>query len=188
MYRTIARFALAGGLLSACTNSTQYVSSWKDPTSHSFHLTHTLAVFMTTDAGMRRMVEDRLAARMPGGVPSYRLIPDNEISQIDSVRSRIAGAGFDGAVVMRLVGQETQLNVTGTDCYGYWGYWGSAYNPVYYSTSTFYTMETTLYSMRDDKLVWMGRSQTVDPKNANKLADYSVNFAVNNMRKDGFIP
>jgi hypothetical protein len=42
--------------------------------------------------------------------------------------------------------------------------------------------------MRDDKLVWMGRSQTVDPQNANKLADYSVNFAVNNMRKDGFIP
>jgi len=121
-------------------------------------------------------------------VPSYRLIPDNEISQIDSVRSRIAGSGFDGAVVMRLVGQETQLNVTGTDFYGYWGYWGSAYNPVYYSTSTFYTMETTLYSLRDDKLVWMGRSQTVDPKNANKLADYSVNFAVNNMRRDGFIP
>jgi hypothetical protein len=33
----------------------------------------------------------------------------------------------------------------------------------------------------------MGRSQTVDPKNATKLADFSVNFAVNNMRKDGII-
>jgi len=65
MVRTIARLVLAGGLLGACTNSTQYVSSWKDPTTRGFHLTHTLAVFMTTDAGMRRMVEDRLAARLP---------------------------------------------------------------------------------------------------------------------------
>ena len=37
-------------------------------------------------------------------------------------------------------------------------------------------------------MVWMGRSQTVDPKNANKLADYSVNFAVKNMKKDGYLP
>ena len=53
--------------------------------------------------------------------------------------------------------------------------------------SKLYSVETTLYSFPDGKLVWMGRSQTIDPKNENKLADYSVNFAVNNMKKDGYI-
>lgn len=185
--RALAALAV-GGWLCACTNSTQYVSSWKDPTAPAFHLTKTLAVFMTTDAGMRRMVEDRLAARLPGGVPSYRLIHDTEISQLDSVRSHVATGGFNGAVIMRLVSEQTAVSASSRDFYGYWGYWSSAYDPVYYTTDKFYTMETTLYSLPEDKLVWMGRSQTVDPKNANKLADFSVNFAVNNMKKDGFIP
>ena len=87
-----------------------------------------------------------------------------------------------------MVSEQTAVSATSRDFYGYWGYWSSAYDPVYYTTDKFYTMETTLYSLPEDKLVWMGRSQTVDPKNANKLADFSVNFAVNNMKKDGFIP
>ena len=134
MLRSIALVALAAGIAGACSNSTQYVSSWKDPTTRSFHLTHTLAVFMTNDAGMRRMVEDRLAARLPGGMPSYRLIPDNEIRQLDSVKSHIAAAGFDGAVVMRLVDEQTTVEATVRDFYGYWGYWNSAYDPVYITT------------------------------------------------------
>lgn len=188
MRRSLVVVALAGTVMSACTNSTQYVASWKDPTTRAFHLRHTLAVFMSTDPGMRRMVEDRLAARLPGGVPSYRLIPDNLVSQLDSVHAHVDSAGFDGAVVMRLVNEQSQVTAVVNDFYGYWGYWSSAYNPVYYTTDTYYTVESTLYSIRDGKMVWMGRSQTVDPKNANKLADYSVNFAVKNMKKDGYLP
>lgn len=186
MIRRVAILVIATGFLSACANSTQYVASWKDPTTPAFRLNHTLAVFMTTDPGMRRMVEDRLASRLPGGIPSYRLIPDNEVQQIDSVHSHVVAGNFDGVVVMRLIGESTQ--VTGVhDLYGYWGYWSSAYNPVYYTTSKYYSMETTLYSPKDGKMVWMGRSETVDPKNAAKLADFSVNFVVKNLQRDGYI-
>jgi hypothetical protein len=188
MSRTAALLLIASGFLGACSNSTQYVASWKDPGTPSFHLNRTLAVFMTTDAGMRRMVEDRLASRLPGEVPSYRLIPDNEVQQIDSVHSHIAAGGFDGIVVMRLVGESTQVTGVSHDFYGYWGYWSSAYDPVYYTTSKFYSMESTLYSTKNEKMVWMGRSETVDPKNANKLADFSVNFVVKHLQKDGYIP
>ena len=188
MYRTIALFVAAACASSACANSTQYVSSWKDPTTATFRLRHTLAVFMTTDPGMRRMVEDRLAGSLPGGVPSYRLIADNQVNHIDSVRAAVAGQTFDGAVVMRLVGQQTPATLSTTNFYGYWDYWGTAYNPMFYSNSIVYTMETTLYSMRDQKMVWMARSETLDPKHANKLAEYSVNFVIKNMRKAGYVP
>lgn len=188
MSRTLALLVAATGLLSACSNSTQLVATWKEPNAPKYlPLTHSLAVFMTKDAGMRRMVEDKLAARIPGGVPSYRVIPDSDLTRIDSVKGRLSGGGFDGAVIMRLVGMSTEVTPSGTDFYGYWGYWGTAYDPVYYTTQQYYSVETTVYSLRSDKLIWMGRSQTVDPKNANKLADYSVNFAVNNMKKDGII-
>ncbi len=187
MYRIAALATIAGGILVGCTNSTRYVSSWKDPTTPSFHLQHTLAVYMTKDAGARRMVEDRLAARLPGGVPSYRVIPDAELANLDSLRSHVAAGSFDGAVVMRLTDQESVTTATSyPGFYGYWGYWNNAYGAYPY-TSKMYSVETTLYSMPAGKLVWMGRSQTVDPKNENKLADYSVNFAVNNMKRDGYI-
>jgi hypothetical protein len=184
---TIALLVAATGLVSACSNSTQLVATWKEPGTPPYPLTKSIAVFMTKDAGMRRMVEDKLAARIPGGMASYRVIPDSELQNTNAVRSRLGEAGFDGAVVMRLVGMTTEVTPTGTDFYGYWGYWGTAYDPVYYTTQQVYSVETTVYSVKSDKLIWMGRSQTVDPKNANKLADFSVNFAVNNMKKDGII-
>ena len=188
MYRTAALLVLAPSMLVACTNSTRYVSSWKDPATPSFRLQHTLAVFMTTEAGLRRMVEDRLAARLPGGVPSYRVISDEQLANVDSVRAHLASSNFDGAVVMRVTGEETAVvGTTYPGFYGYWGYWNSAYGPGTYSTSKLYSVETTLYSMPDAKLVWMGRSETIDPKNENKLADYSVNFVVKNLQRDGYI-
>jgi len=188
MYRTAALLVFAPSMLAACVNSTRYVSSWKDPSTPAFRLQHTLAVFMTTEAGMRRMVEDRLAARLPGGVASYRVIPDNELSNVDSVRAHLAASNFDAAVIMRVTGEETAVVATAyPGFYGYWGYWNTAYSPGAYTTSKLYSVETTLYSMPDAKLVWMGRSETVDPKNENKLADYSVNFVVNNLKRDGYI-
>jgi hypothetical protein len=89
---------------------------------------------------------------------------------------------------MRLVSEETVVTASSyPGFYGYWGYWNTAYDPGVYATAKLYSVETALYSMPNATLAWMGRSQTIDPKNENKLADYSVNFAVNNMKKDGFI-
>ena len=188
MYRTAALVAIVGGMVVACTNSTKYVSSWKDPSARAVPLQHTLAVFMSKDATVRRMVEERLASRLPGGVPSYRVIPDEQLTNLDSVRAHLASGNFDGAVVMRLVSEETVVTASSyPGFYGYWGYWNTAYDPGVYATAKLYSVETALYSMPNATLVWMGRSQTIDPKNENKLADYSVNFAVNNMKKDGFI-
>jgi len=181
----------------ACApNSTQMVATWRDPTVPTVYFNKTLAVFMSKEPGMRRMVEDKLAARIPGGVPSYRVIPDNQLANLDSVRGHVLKEGYDGAVIMKLVGVTTEVNyVPGTswytgprDFYGYWGNsWGYAYDPGYYTTDQLYSVETALYDIKNDKMIWMGRSQTIDPKNANKLADYSVNFAIKNMQKQGLL-
>jgi hypothetical protein len=189
MRRTLTVLAAVAFLgAGACANSTQMVATWKDPTAAPLQLTRTLAVFMTKEPGMRRMVEDKLAARLPGGVASYRIIPDDQLTSIDSVRSHVLAGSFDGAVVMRLLGVTTEVSEVASvpSFYGYWNYWNDAYDPVYY-TETLYSVESTLYSFRNEKMIWMGRSQTVDPKNANKLADYSVTFALKNMKKAGVI-
>jgi hypothetical protein len=187
MSRPFALLALGPALLSACANSTQMVATWKDPSAPPPAFRQTLAVFMTKEPGLRRMVEDKLAGGLPGGVPSYRVITDDELTSVDSLRPRLAALGFDAAVVMRLADVSTQTSVSGdADFYGYWRYWGYASVPVY-TTETLYSVASTLYSIETGRMVWMGRSQTVSPKNANKLADYSVNFVIKNLRKHGIL-
>ena len=189
MTRPIALIAVATTLLCGCTNSTQMVAQWRDPLAPPVAPRKTLAVFMTKEPGLRRMVEDKLASRLPGGVPSYRLIADDQIADLDAVRRRLARQGFDAVVVMRLADVSTETTaVGGGDLYGYWRYWGYAGSPVYYETETLYSVESALYSFNSGKMIWMARSQTVNPKNANKLAEYSVKFAVKNMRIQGILP
>ena len=188
MTRSIVLVAAAATLLTGCTNSTQMVAQWRDPQAPPVVPRKTLAVFMTKEPGLRRMVEDKLASRLPGGVPSYRVVGDDQIADIDAVRRHLKNQGFDAIVVMRLADVSTEVNaVGGGDVYGYWRYWGYASSPVYYETETLYSVESALYSFNSGKMIWMARSQTVNPKNANKLAEYSVKFAVKNMRAHGVI-
>lgn len=188
MSRSLMLLVLGAALVGGCS-STHTTATWRDPAAQPLHLRRSLAVFMSREPGLRRLVEDKLAAQLPGGVPSYHVIPDEELSLVDSVRARVLAGEFDGAVIMRLVGVTTE--VTGIaeprTFYGYWGYWSAAYDPAYFTTNRVYTVETTLYSFRDDRLVWMTRSETEDPKNVSKLADKSVKHAVKKMRKDGLI-
>ena len=189
MTRAFPILVLSSLALGACVNSTQMLATWKDPSAQPLAPRRTVAVFMSKEAGIRRMVEDKLAAKLPGGVASYKILSDSELTTVEDTRAKLVDAGFDAAVVMRLIGTTAEVKEVGyqRDFAGYWGYWGTAYDPAYYSTETLYSVESTLYSLQSGKMVWMGRSQTTDPKNSNKLADYSVNFAIKNMEKSGVL-
>ena len=77
------------------------------------------------------------------------------------------GAGFDGAIVMRVTNVSEQVTYNGAywgDSYGFAGYWNNAwaypYNPGYVTTTQIVTVETNIYSLKDDKLVFAALSQT----------------------------
>lgn len=189
MSRSMLSLVAVTVITTACANSTQMVASWRDPAAGPAPLGRTLAVFMSAEPGMRRMVEDKLAASLPGGTASYHLIPDDQVSNIESLRNGLAQGGYDGIVVMRLLGVSSEVSAVdgNSDIYGYWRYWGYATEPISYRTDYLYSVESSLYSARDGRMKWMARSQTLNPKNANKLADYTVNFAVKNLRRAGYM-
>jgi hypothetical protein len=189
----MSRSALAGlfittAFVAACGSSTRLVETWRDPAEVPFALNRTLAVFMTTDAGARRIVEDQLAARLPGGVASYRVIPDDSSLNGESVRQAVTAGQFDGAVTLRVVSVTPEVSsLQNTDFYGYWGYWRSAYDPLAYTASTVYSVQSTLHSFRDGKLVWTGNIDTIDPKNTKKLASRSAKATVKGLKNNGYM-
>ena len=119
-------------------------------------------------------------------------MPDEGRADAETARQRLKAAGASGAVMMRVVGKDQQINYTpGTAMpayYGgfgpYWGYgWGTAYSPGYLTTDTILSVETLVYSLNDDKLIWASKSDTVSPTSMNDLVNSLVDATVAEMKK-----
>lgn len=165
-------------LLIGCSTSNKISNSWKnsDATEESIRF-QTVAVFgMVKDQQMRKDVEEAIAGQMVNtiAVPSYKMVANEELADLDAVKKKLSERGMEGALVLsvRNVNQRTSYYSYGMypSAYytfgGYYNYaWNYLYDPfVYSSTNVYVDIEILIYSLKDDKLVWYGESTSVNPK------------------------
>lgn len=198
----IAALALA---LSACA-SEPFVTSWKAPDAAPLQLQGAKvgAVVMMKDEASRRVAEDALAreinARGAQGIPGYTVLPDSRPENEAQAKAAFERAGVQGVVVMRPVSVEKDvtadpLTYTTSVSSGFWGGyyghgWGAAYTvPVggEIHTKTTVTIETLVYSLRQNKLVWAGQSKTTDPQNVAALVKKLSAAAAKELEKQGLL-
>src|SRR5438046_9947630 len=107
---------------------------------------------------------------------------------------RLRRAGFDGAIMMRVADVSTRTSyVSGADwddrpCpfAGYWGYaWATPYDPGYVVEDRVVTIETQIYSLANDRLIFAARSETINSHSAGKLTDSVIRHIREQLRKDG---
>lgn len=188
-------------LLAAC-GTTTFSSTWKAPGVAPINpIGKTIAaVFISPDESKRRAGEDALAAdltqRGATGVPAYTLIPNGQQGDPDAARAKLKAAGASGAVVMRVVGKDQEINYTPGMAtpfrYGgfgpYWGYgWGAVYEPGYLTTDTIVSVETLVYRLADDKLLWASTSRTTNPGKLDDLVKEVADATGKEMVKQGLI-
>ena len=176
--RAVLNLIMISYLLFGCSSSNKITNSWKNPeaTLESAKF-QTVAVFaMVKNPDMRRDVEEAIASQMPNtiAVPSYKIITNEELADIDAVKQKLKERGMEGALVLsvRNVNQKTSYYSSGMypSAYytfgGYYNYaWNYMYDPfVYSSTNVYVDLEVLIYSLKDDKLVWYGESTSVNPK------------------------
>src|SRR4051794_13890795 len=95
---------VAAVLLTGCATSTTHLSnSWKDPAAAGTKFKKVLTVCACKDDGMRRTVEDRLAAAIAGSEPSYSVLSDEQLGSKERMKAALDQGGFDGVVMLRLV-------------------------------------------------------------------------------------
>jgi hypothetical protein len=194
------RLRVAGSLItvismSACAPTTRLTATWKDPSiPPPVKFSKIVAVAQTSDQAVRRSVETHLAQRLSNVQPSYMVLTEAEARSADHGKDKIAAAGYDGAIVVRFARVDKQATyVPGTTWwgpapYGTWwggyGYgWGLAYDPGYIQQNTIVALETNVYSVKDDKLLWASRSETIDPGSAQALVDSVVDATIREMKK-----
>jgi hypothetical protein len=189
---------------SACA-TTAFESTWKSPDAKPLQLRgrKVAAVFVSRDPMLRRVAEDAMAkeitARGAMGVAAYTFLSDSEVRDREAAQAKAASLGFAAAAVMRVVGRQTQYvhepphviwarppyrRIWGD----YWGWgWGTVWAPGYLREERIVKVETLVYSLEDDQLVWAGVSRTFEPL---RIEDFIADLAVavsEEMARDGLI-
>ncbi|MBC7449976.1 MAG: hypothetical protein H7259_00650 [Cytophagales bacterium] len=182
---------LAGAV--SCTSTTM-VSSWKAPGAvySKEEFKKVMIIALVKDETTRRIAEDKMTTYNSSFIQSY-MIPGHDKLDTSraSVNAFLAKEHIDGIVTMHLVNVDKQLNyVPGGYNGGYYGWYGYNYggfNSGYYQESTQYTLETNVYSVKQDKLVWSGITATLDPVSIQKTIGEVEQEVIKRMRKDGFL-
>lgn len=195
---------VATGLVTASYAGTKLTSTWKAPDAQPGSLAgrKVVAVIMTKDDPMRRGLEQILAhelTRMGAqGIEANTLIATEDIRDEAKVRARLEEVGAAGVVVMRLVGRDQEITGSPAMYYaaptygslygGYWGWgWGGIYDPGYMRMDNILHVETLVYSLKQNKLVWASQSQTTNPKDADSFIRGLVGKVVKEMKKEGLL-
>lgn len=106
-------------------------------------------------------------------------------------------------VVFRALGAEKETTTTTTGGYygapyygGFWGggYYGQGWSTVYASppmtttrTDVHVSIETLIYDLRANKLVWAGRSKTTNPEDVEALVGELATAVAAELRREGLV-
>lgn len=196
---------LAGVLLleAVLSAGTKFTSTWVAPEAKQadFAGKKIATLVLSADETLRISIEEGLAreltARGLQAIAAYRLVPREELKIPEKARAWFERAGVQGVVAMRPVSMEQEKTyVPGTwtapyygTLWGYYGYgWGAPlYDPGYVRSDTVLHVETLIYSVPMNKLLWAGASETKNPKEARFVLAEIVKEAGKQMRKQGLI-
>jgi hypothetical protein len=187
-------------ILTACS-STTIVEQWAD-SNQKTAFNHLLVLSLNHSDSKRRVFESGFIAELDKrnieATASYELLPDKNDLSTETIKAAIAGTDIDAALVMRQVRikkeeryVQPRYNYMGDpfygSFYGYYGHFAPIYTPGYVTEDTIVHLETNLYRVEGEKLVWSGKTETFNPNNTNTLISELAKTILNALAKSGLI-
>ncbi len=178
-------------VLFSCAN-TKISQSWVDPGNKKSY-NDLLIIGISNSEQTRRAYESYFVEELRDiaieAEASYTLIKSNEKIDRETVTKAIKGMDIDGVIVTHVVAvdEETVYRPSTGYMYGgaYGGYYGGGHygglysyyphvnsyvhNPGYYTTHETYTIETNLYDVATEELVWSARTRTFSPESVDEV-------------------
>lgn len=179
-------------VLAGCASSTEITGVWKSTESQTSY--RNICVAATTDNAIaKQVIEDEMFRQLKQkGIRATRisdLLPRKFTGDVDEkevILQEVKKNGNDAILAFTLIKQKEQTRyVPGPSQYmpyadyygtfgGYYGYYGPRiYSPGYYTTDEIYYIETNLYDVKSEKLVWSVQSRTYNPSG---IGQFSVDF------------
>ena len=193
-------------VLVSCAN-TKISQSWVEPDNTKSYK-DLLIIGIGESEQNRRAYEgyfvEELGSHGIEAVTSYKLIKSDEKIDRETVTNAVKGMGIDGVIVTHMVAVEEETVYRSTGGYGGYGmgygggYYGGLYSyyphvnsyvhdPGYYDTLETYTLETNLYDIESEELVWSARSQTFAPESVDEVIVDLTKLLINDLEDKNLI-
>jgi hypothetical protein len=148
---------------------------------------------------LRDMFEGRfvgeLRARGNKATQSHKIVPFEELRDKELAKSKIKSTDADTVLIARLVGSKTIETYVPGAIHGVpigHSYWGTYYEIVFVDYG--YTgdmevsyIETNLYDVKTEKLIWSARSKTERTKGEQQLINTFIDIIVKKLSSDKII-
>lgn len=194
---TLPATIVAVAVLSAAPD---FKSVWKSPDAAkvSFAGKKVAALLITQDDSLRVAGEEalvtELTARGLQAVATYRIAPKEELQSADRARGWFEKANVEGVIALRPVSSDQRISYNDSlwlsPSYNtFWGYYGYGYSSVVViggaDRDTVITVETLIFSVARNQLMWAGVSETRNPKTLQRFVTDLVKESVKELQKQG---
>ena len=200
-------------LLVAACSSTTMSGSWSDP-AFTKKAKKVYIIGISKDETRRRIFEDTFGRQLSSqGIKtfsSYRDLPSNQETDREAIIQRMTAEGCDSVLITKLIDTRSETvtspgRVSGYSSGpyyggrrgggGYYNNWGSYYGrrtDVVYQppTSTelvIATIESVLYDLETEEMIWSGQLETVIEGNFEKMVQDFVNTVSKDLTEKGII-
>ena len=196
--------ALAAAVLTATAIASaanpKFTSVWKSPDAYQVNFAgkKLAALVISGDESLRISGEEalvrELTARGFQAVASYRIIPAPVLKNTDEAKGWYEKSNVEGVIALRPVKKEARTAYNpGTwvspyygTMWGYYGYgWGSVYIPGSVDRNEVIIVESTIFSVPKNQLLWGAVSETKDPKTLQKFIGDLVKASVEQLQEQG---
>ena len=188
--------------LAACA-STSFDTTWTAPDAGRLTLgpgTKVLAMVVDDNAATKRGFESALVSELSGhgldAVPAHVVVPEEAARDKDEALAYVQKSGARYALIMRVTGADQEVGATRGMTAGMWNAPAAFSSPVWggqgwggesIRTDTIVGVQTLLYDLEADKLVWSGQSETTNPSKAESLMRELVRLVGDELQKEGLI-
>lgn len=189
-------------LIVSCAN-TKLTSTWMDEKKAGSTYNDILIIGIAEKEHNRRLFEETFNTQLGSmGIESevsYTMLPEGTEINRDTVTAAIKGKNIDAVIVTHMIGVEEQtVYRQSMDYMPTQGYYNGLYSyhpqvnayvsqPGYYTTHDIVKLETNLYEIKTEDLVWSAHSKTFAPESAKEVVDDLIKLVIKDLKSKGLI-
>ena len=197
----ITAMALCGSVMLAACSSFSLSNAWRAPDFAGPPMKQVMVLGISNSDSIRRIFEDGFAQALKtagvGASHSYGALPEQGKIADERLKAAVAQTRSDSVLITRLLRVEQKADVVqpmappmgGYYRTGFYGWYGSAWSGVPASVSTYnvLTLETTLWDMRRENMIWSATTEAIQPSDVAKATQDMAKVLIEKMKKDGVI-
>jgi hypothetical protein len=183
---------------SCASTTTEMTDVWKDK-DYQGKAQKIVVIMAAKSSNIRDMFENRFVAALEdrgnNAIQSYKIVAMEQLPDRELVKSKIKTTGADTVLVSRLVDTKTVESYMPGQTYNVpnsYNDWGSYYDILF--TGNAYTddiqvayIETNLYNLKTEKLIWSAHSKTERTEGEQQLINTFINIMINKLSSAGII-